>query len=61
MKAWRVLEFCEPDEMQLQEIEIPEPKAGEIRVKNHAAALNFFATPKVVSMAPLGEKRAMYL
>lgn len=42
MKAWRVLEFCEPEEMQLQEIEIPEPKAGEIRIKNHAAALNFF-------------------
>ncbi len=42
MKAWRVLEFCEPEEMQLQEIEVPEPKAGEIRIRNHAAALNFF-------------------
>ena len=42
MKSWRVLEFCEPEEMQLQEIEIPNPKAGEIRIKNHAAALNFF-------------------
>lgn len=42
MKAWRVLEFCEPEEMQLQDIEIPQPKAGEVLIRNHAAALNFF-------------------
>jgi NADPH:quinone reductase len=42
MKAWRVLEFCEPEQMQLQDLPVPEPKAGEVRIKNHAAALNFF-------------------
>jgi len=42
MKAWRVLDFCEPEQMQLQDIELPVPKAGEVRIKNHAAALNFF-------------------
>ena len=42
MKAWRVLDFCEPEQMQLQDIEVPTPKAGEVRIRNHAAALNFF-------------------
>lgn len=42
MKAWRVHEFCEPEQMQLEDIEVPEPKAGEVRIRNHAAALNFF-------------------
>lgn len=42
MKAWRVNEWCEPDQMEFAEIPIPEPKAGEIRISNRAAALNFF-------------------
>jgi NADPH:quinone reductase len=42
MKAWRVHEFCEPEQMQFQDIAWPEPKAGEVRIRNHAAALNFF-------------------
>lgn len=42
MKAWRVHEWCEPEEMQFDDIPLPEPQAGEIRIRNHAAALNFF-------------------
>lgn len=42
MKSWRVLEWCEPDQMSFEEIPTPEPGAGEIRIKNKAAALNFY-------------------
>lgn len=42
MKAWQVTAWCEPEAMQLNDIPLPEPKAGEVRIRNHAAALNFF-------------------
>jgi NADPH2:quinone reductase len=42
MKAWRVNEWCEPDQMEFADISVPEPKPGEIRIENRAAALNFF-------------------
>lgn len=42
MKAWRVNDWCEPDQMEFTDISLPEPKAGEIRIKNKAAALNFY-------------------
>jgi NADPH:quinone reductase len=42
MKAWRVNEWCEPDQMSFEEIPTPDPGAGEIRIKNKAAALNFY-------------------
>src|SRR6185295_7507554 len=42
MKAWQVNEWCEPEQMQLAEIPPPEPNSGEVRIRNHAAALNFF-------------------
>jgi NADPH:quinone reductase len=42
MKAWRVNDWCEPDQMEFTDIPTPEPKAGEIRIENRAAALNFF-------------------
>jgi NADPH2:quinone reductase len=42
MKAWQVKEWCEPEQMQLSDVPTPEPNAGEVRVRNHAAALNFF-------------------
>jgi NADPH:quinone reductase len=42
MKAWRVNDWCEPDQMEFADIPAPEPKPGEIRIKNRAAALNFF-------------------
>jgi len=42
MKAWRVNDWCEPDQMEFADIPAPEPKPGEIRIQNRAAALNFF-------------------
>src|SRR4029434_34597 len=42
MKAWQVNEWCEPEGMELADIAVPEPKSGEVRIRNHAAALNFF-------------------
>jgi NADPH2:quinone reductase len=42
MKSWRVSEWCEPEQMSLDDIPIPEPGPEEIRIKNHAAALNFY-------------------
>ncbi|HKP88297.1 MAG TPA: NADPH:quinone oxidoreductase family protein [Blastocatellia bacterium] len=42
MKSWRVSEWCEPEQMSLDDIPIPEPGPGEVRIKNHAAALNFY-------------------
>ncbi len=42
MKAWRVNEWCEPDGLEYTEIPVPEPKAGEIRISNKSAALNFY-------------------
>ena len=42
MKAWQVHEWCEPEQMQLNDIALPEPQAGEVRIQTRAAALNFF-------------------
>lgn len=42
MKAWRVIQWCEPEQMELAEIPAPEPGPQEIRIRNHAAALNFY-------------------
>ncbi|MBL8187042.1 MAG: NADPH:quinone oxidoreductase family protein [Acidobacteria bacterium] len=42
MKAWRVHDWCEPEQMSFENIPAPEPGAGELRIRNHAAALNFF-------------------
>jgi NADPH:quinone reductase len=42
MKAWRVSQWCEPEQMTLEETLSPEPGPGEMRIKNHAAALNFY-------------------
>src|SRR5450759_4939476 len=42
MKAWQVRAWCEPEQMTLADVPIPEPAAGEIRIANRAAALNFF-------------------
>lgn len=42
MKAWQVTAWGEPEQMTLADIPIPEPSAGQIRIANRAAALNFF-------------------
>lgn len=43
MKAWKVVRIGDPQEaLELAELPIPEPKAGEVLVKMEAAALNFF-------------------
>lgn len=42
MRTWLVREWCEPEGMEWAEIETPEPGPYEVRVRNRAAALNFF-------------------
>lgn len=42
MKAWQVTEWCEPEHMNFADVEAPEPGRGEVRIRNKAAALNFF-------------------
>ena len=42
MKAWRVHAWGEPETMTLDEVAVAEPDAGQVRIRNHAAALNFF-------------------
>ncbi|HLK17472.1 MAG TPA: NADPH:quinone oxidoreductase family protein [Bryobacteraceae bacterium] len=42
MKAWRVHAWGEPESMSFDEVAIPEPGAGEVRIRNYAAGLNFF-------------------
>jgi NADPH:quinone reductase len=42
MKAWRVHAWGEPETMTLDEIDTQEVAAGQVRIRNHAAALNFF-------------------
>ncbi len=42
MRAWRVHEYCEPEGMSFEDIPVPEPGKGEVRLRNKAAALNFF-------------------
>ena len=42
MKAWRVHAWGEPETMTMDEVAKMEPGAGQVRIRNHAAALNFF-------------------
>jgi NADPH2:quinone reductase len=42
MKAWQVSERCEPEQMKLADTPVSDPRSGEVRIRNHAAALNFF-------------------
>ncbi len=42
MKAWRVHAWGEPESMRLDEIDVPAPGPGHVKIRNHAAALNFF-------------------
>ena len=42
MRAWRVNQLGEPEQMHLEDVTMPEPAAGQVRICNRAAALNFF-------------------
>src|SRR5258708_33159322 len=42
MKAWRVHAWGEPETMTLDDVPPAEVSAGQIRIRNQAAALNFF-------------------
>jgi NADPH:quinone reductase len=42
MKAWRVQAWGEPETMSFEKVPVPEPGPGEVRIRNHAAGLNFF-------------------
>lgn len=42
MKSWRVHAWSEPESMALEEIGEPMPARGQVRIRNRAAALNFF-------------------
>jgi NADPH2:quinone reductase len=42
MRAWQVRAWCEPEGMGWAEVDVPEPQKGQVRIRNHAAALNFF-------------------
>lgn len=42
MKAWRVHNWGEPETMSFEDIPAPDPGPGQVRIRNHAAALNFF-------------------
>ncbi len=41
MKAILAREWCEPHGLVMDEVPVPEPKDGQVRVKVHSAALNF--------------------
>lgn len=42
MRAWQILDWCEPEGMQLNEVPLPEPGPTQVRIRNHAASMNFF-------------------
>jgi len=42
MKAWQTTAWGEPETMQLNDVPVPEPGPSQVRIRNHAAALNFF-------------------
>jgi NADPH:quinone reductase len=41
MRAWRVHELGDPSAMTLDDVPVPEPEEGQLRVRVRAAALNF--------------------
>ena len=42
MKSWRVHAWSEPESMALEDVPEPPPGLGKVRIRNRAAALNFF-------------------
>ena len=44
MKAWRVANWCEPDQMEWVSVDLAEPAANEVKINIASAALNFLDT-----------------
>jgi len=42
MKVWQATEWCEPEALRLNDVPPPEPGPSQVRIRNRAAALNFF-------------------
>ncbi len=42
MKAWQVNGWCEPEGMHFTDVALPQPGPHQVRIRTHAAALNFF-------------------
>jgi NADPH2:quinone reductase len=42
MKAWRLHQFGEPEQMEFGEVPIPEPGPGQVCIRHTAASVNFF-------------------
>ena len=42
MRAWQVSQWCEPEDMTLNEIGVVEPGPSQVRIRNRASSLNFF-------------------
>jgi NADPH2:quinone reductase len=42
MKCWQAAKFCEPEELRFIEAPLPQPRPGSLRIRVHAAGLNFF-------------------
>ena len=42
MKAWQVHAWGEPSQMVLEDIAVPAPGPGQVRIQNRAVSLNFF-------------------
>jgi NADPH2:quinone reductase len=53
MRAIRVNQVGGPEKLQLDEVPLPEPKAGEIRLKVAAAGVNFIDTYQRSGLYPL--------
>ena len=44
VKAVRVHEFGGPEVMRIEEVDVPAPRKGEVRVRFHAAGVNYIDT-----------------
>jgi len=53
MKAIRISKYGGPEVLSLEDIDIPEPGAGQIRIKIEAAGLNFIDTYHRTGLYPL--------
>jgi len=48
MRAWRVHAWGEPETMEWAQVDAPEPRAGQVRIRTRAAGLNFFDLMQVL-------------